>query len=58
MEEDFKELEEDAEILKALAHPVRLCIVKASGAEAAAMYPTCSTAFRSPSRHCPSICRS
>lgn len=28
MEEDFKELEEDAEILKALAHPVRLCIVK------------------------------
>lgn len=28
MEFDYKELEEAAELLKVLAHPVRLCIVK------------------------------
>ncbi|MDI3536104.1 MAG: hypothetical protein PWP16_814 [Eubacteriaceae bacterium] len=28
MDKDLKEFEENAELLKALAHPVRLCIVK------------------------------
>lgn len=55
---DSRQFNELAELLKALSHPVRLCIVRGLMRKKNAMYPICRNAWIFRSRQCPSICRS
>lgn len=55
---NLKQFDEPANLLKALSHPIRLCIVRGLMRKRNVMFHICRSVWASRNQQCLSICRS